>query len=400
MMQIPFFMKPLILLLALALLNSGCAIGFTDRHPYQPPVMTGDGIATGTLAEVKIDSQMILKALGRIEQGTYGEVHSLLIYKDDKLVLEEYFDGHEYQWDAPKHHGELVSWNRDLPHCIHSVSKSITSLCVGIAIDQGFIENEQQSIFDYLPDHQHLRTEETKYITIEHLLSGTSGLQWAEWSAPLSSMANDQVAIYFSGMEPVDYVLGKPMVAAPGTHFTYSGGNIDVLAVIVENASGMSFQEFSRNFLFEPLGLDSAYWDLVYPTGEVQAASGMKATPRELVKIGAMMLQDGSWKGKQILSEHWVEKCRDPYLGSGGIHIPGEDMKDFGYSYAWWTRKIRYRGQEIHWYSGNGWGGQKLIVLPDINTVVVFTGARYTKKVREYEIFERFILPAVSPLKP
>jgi len=205
MMQKQFLMKTLIILLTLSLLNSGCARDFTDYRPYQPPVETGDGLATGTLAEVKIDTQMILKALSSIEQGKYGEV---------------------------------------------------------------------------------------------------------------------------------------------------------------------------------------------------QVAGGMKATPRELLKIGAMMLHHGSWKGKQIISEHWVEKCRDPYSGSGGINIPGEDMKDFGYSYAWWTKKIQYRGKEIHWYSGNGWGGQKLIVLPEINTVVVFTGARYTKKVREYEIFERFILPAISPVKP
>ena len=100
---------------------------------------------------MNIDSVLIEKAVSEIYSGKYKEVHSMLIFKDDKLVLEEYFTGHDYQWDAPNHHGELVTWDRSMQHCLHSVTKSIISICIGIAIDQGFIESVHQSIFDYLP---------------------------------------------------------------------------------------------------------------------------------------------------------------------------------------------------------------------------------------------------------
>ena len=375
-------------------LLSNCNNG--DYHPYiyQRPEKTNDGIECGTLKEAYLDTEMIIKAVNRIHRGSFKEIHSMLIFKDDMLVLEEYFKGHEYQWDAPGHHGNLVAWNKDMLHHAHSVSKSITSICTGIAIDKGYIKNVNQSIFNYLPDYQHLKTEENKHITIEHLLTGTSGLQWAEWNAPLSSMENDQIAIWFHENGPVDFVLGRPMVAKPGTYFTYSGGNIELLGVIIENASGMAFEDFSEKFLFEPLGIDSAYWQLKYPSGEVHAAAGLKISPRDMVKIGAAMLNNGVWDGEQVLPVQWVVKSMYSFPGTEGIRIPGEDLGKVGYSYAWWTKKINHKGREINWFSANGWGGQKIVVLPELNSVIVFTGGTYSDKVVEYKIFKRFILPA------
>ena len=105
-------------------------------------------------------------------------------------TLEEYFPGHKYQWDAPYHLGEWVSWDRDMNHHLMSSTKSVTSALIGIAIDLGFIQSVHQSIFDYLPEHRHLATEGKEEITIEHLLTMTSGLEWREWSAPYSSYEN------------------------------------------------------------------------------------------------------------------------------------------------------------------------------------------------------------------
>jgi CubicO group peptidase (beta-lactamase class C family) len=389
-------MKSLGILTAIVLLHLACSDRFLDDNPYRAPQDLNDGLEAGTLEEVGIDSQLVFKASARIRKGRYGEVHSMLIYKDNRLVFEEYYKGHDYQWDAPKHYGDLVNWNATMPHYAHSVSKSITSMCVGIAVDQGLIRDVHQSIFDYLPGYEYLQTEENKYITIEHLLTGTSGLLWAEWSAPLSSMDNDQIAIWFHDKGPVDFVLSRPMIAPPGTYFTYSGGNIEILGVILENASGMPFEDFSRKYLFDPLGLDSAYWGIIYNTGEVHAAAGLLVTPREMVKIGATMLNNGFWDGKEILSDNWVTKSAYPYAGNVGINVPGEDLKDMGYSYTWWTREIPYHGRTIHWFSANGWGGQKIIVLPELDAVVVFTGANYTSKVKQYAIFEDYLLPALD----
>jgi CubicO group peptidase (beta-lactamase class C family) len=380
-----------------SLLLSSCEMyNTTAQYSYQYPDSLSDGFYVGSLAEVNMSTRPIEEAVNKIYRGQYKEVHSMLIYKDGKLVLEEYFKGHDFQWDAPDHHSDLVSWDRDMPHYTHSVSKSITSMCVGIAIDKGFIENAQQSIFDYLPDYQYLKTEGKHRITIEHLLTGTSGLQWAEWNAPLSSVANDQIAIWFSEKSPVDFVLSRPLVSETGTHFVYSGGNFDVLGVILENASGLSFQDFSEKYLFEPLGMDSAYWHQVYPTGEVHAAGGLRATPREMVKLGVSMLELGSWNGQHIISEDWVEYCAKPYPGNRGINIPGEPSGKLGYSYSWWTKDYTVGGKRIHMYAAGGWGGQHIMVLPEVNMVVVFTGGNYLSKRPPFKILEKYILPAID----
>jgi CubicO group peptidase (beta-lactamase class C family) len=386
-------MKLLSVLLIL-FLTAKCEKDFSTEYPYDIPTEINDGLKTGSLNDVEIDEDMLRKAVGRIDNGKYGEIHSMLIYKDNMLVFEDYYEGHQYQWDAPGHYGNYVQWNRDLQHCIHSDTKSITSLCIGIAIDKGYIKSVHQSIFDYLPDYQHFNNNNKEYVSIEHLLTMTSGFRWEEWGVSLASVENDQIGIWFWEKGPMNYVLGRELVAVPGTRFNYSGGDIQILVEILENATGMKIDEFSRKYLFEPLGISTYDWWLVFPSGEIQGAGGLKLTPRDMVKIGAMMLNKGFWDGKQIISEEWVSKCTVPYAGNSGIKVPGEDLGKVGYSYTWWTKDFTYRGDEISMYFALGWGGQKIIVLPDLDMVIAFNGANYNSKVHQFEILERFILPA------
>ncbi|UCH14701.1 MAG: serine hydrolase, partial [Bacteroidales bacterium] len=313
----------------------------------------------------------------------------------DMLVFEDYYTGHQYQWDAPKHYGDFVTWSQDMQHCIHSDTKSFTSLCIGIAIDKGYIKNANQSIFDYLPNYQHLRTEEKEKITIENLLTMTSGLKWEEWDVSLSSIENDQIGIWFWEDGPINYALGRDLEAEPGTRFNYSGGDIQILVEILKNATGMKLDEFSGKHLFEPMGVTSYDWWLIFPSGEIHGAGGLKLIPRDMVKIGAMMLNKGIWNETRIISEDWVMKCASSYPGNNDIKIPGEDKGKVGYSYTWWTKDFTYNNDNISMYFAVGWGGQKIIVLPSLDMVIVFTGANYTSKVHEFELIERFILPAI-----
>ena len=184
-------MKSSIFITAILLINFACSSTFSDTLLHDPPIDIDDGLSVGTLEEVQLDSQLIIKAIGKIRDGKYGEVHSMLIYKDHMLVAEEYFQGHRYKWDAPDYHGELVNWDMSMAHEMMSVTKSFTSACIAISIDKGFIESVHQSIFDYLPDHQHLKTNNREYITIEHLITMTSGLAWDEWTVVHGSAAND-----------------------------------------------------------------------------------------------------------------------------------------------------------------------------------------------------------------
>ncbi len=253
-----------IVAILLVLATSSCNSTSNGRN-YQVPEQTTDGLQVASMEQLGFNTSLITDVVDRIERGKYGEVHSILIYKDDKLVLEEYFPGHTYQWDAPGHKGEWVAWDSEMQHCIQSDTKSITSLCIGIAMDKGFIESVNQSIFDYLPDYQHLNINNKEYITIEHLLTMTSGLQWEEWAISLSSVENDQIAIFFSDVGPINYVLGSDFAAVPGTRFNYSGGDIQILVEILENATGMQLDEFSEKYLFEPLGITSFDWWLKFP---------------------------------------------------------------------------------------------------------------------------------------
>jgi CubicO group peptidase (beta-lactamase class C family) len=383
-------------IIVLLLLLVGCQSEPAIQYIYQPPENINDGLAVGTLDEANIDSALIEKAVNDISRGKYKEVHSILIFKDNKLVLEEYFAGHEYIWDAPNHHGELVTWDRSMPHEIMSDTKSITSTCIGIAMDKGFVESVHQSIFDYLPEHQHLNTDGKDRITIEHLLTMTSGLEWDEWSAPLSSSNNDIVGIWFSDKDPITFVLERPLQDEPGASFTYSGGNMIVLGEIIRHATEMNIDEFSGKYLFGPLGVDSFDWWEQFENGVFETGGGLKMTPRDMVKIGVTFLNNGVWNGQQIISEQWVEESSIPYGGNNGIDVPGTDKKDVGYSYSWWTKTFSVSGKEINMFYAGGWGGQNIFVFPDLNTVVVTTGGTYTSSTRTMALLEKYIIPALN----
>jgi len=383
-------------LLSVGCLFVGCKCDPNIQYTYQPPENINDGFEVGSLDEVNIDSELIEKAVNNIYCGKYKEVHSMLIFKDAKLVFEEYFPGHKYQWDAPNHHGELVTWDRDMLHKIMSDTKSITSACIGIAIDEGFIESVHQSIFDYLPEHQHLNTDGKDKITIEHLLTMTSGLEWDEWSAPLSSSNNDIVGIWFSDKDPISYILERPLVDEPGTSFTYSGGNMIVLGEIIKYATNMNIDEFSGKYLFKPLGIDSFNWYNRFENGVIETGGGLEITPRDMAKIGVTFLNEGVWNWNQIISEQWVEKSATTFPGNTGINIPGTDKKDVGYSYSWWTKQYSESGKEIHMFYAGGWGGQNIFVFPNLNTVVVTTGGTYTSSTRTMTLLEKYIIPAFN----
>ncbi len=383
------------IILVLSLIFIGCKCVPTIQYSYHPPEYINDGFEVGTLEEVNIDSVLLKNAIGKINCGTYDEIHSMLIFKDSKLVFEEYFEGHKYKWNGANHHGEWINWDKSTPHGIQSVSKSITSTCIEIAIDKGFIKSVQQSIFDYLPDHQQLKTSDTKKITIEHLLTMTSGLEWDEWEAPISNASNDIIGIGVQEKDPLAFVLEKPLIHKPGTTFNYSGGNTEILGEIIKNATNMDLDEFSKEHLFKPLAIDSSNWAIRYNNGVIGAGGGLVITPRDMMKIGVMFLNNGIYNDTQIIAKQWIEKSVTQYSNNTEIYIPGHASGSYGYSYSWWLKSYTKPGKEINMYSALGWGGQGIIILPELNTVVVFTGGNYIHNVKMIEILEEYILPAI-----
>lgn len=387
----------------LTLLFTGCGADPSGQYTYQPPVAIDDGLAVGSLDEVNVDSTLLVEAVNDIAGGEYGEIHSLLIFKDDQLVFEKYFTGHDYKWDGPDFQGTWVNWSLDKEHNIHSAGKSITSACIGIAIDQGFIESVDQSIFDYLPEHQHLNTPGRDKITIEHLLAMTSGLEWDEWGSSYADSSNDVIALWLDCDDPIACILQKPLVSEPGTDFTYSGGNIVVLGEIIRNATGMDIEAFSGRYLFEPLGIETPEWPWI--NDKVIFGGDQRLTPREMLKIGVTYLNDGVWDGRQIVSEEWVAKSATPYPGPDNSWFnnfarpipPGEGTwGPRGYSYTWWTHQFSHSGEKYPAFWAFGWGGQRIIVLPDQDTVVVLTGGNYTSTDPTLKIVTKHVIPALD----
>jgi CubicO group peptidase (beta-lactamase class C family) len=388
-------MKSIVLILTMtSLMVSSCELFETSaQYTYTPPAFVEDGLEVGSLENMDVELDAIEKAVSEITGGRYEEVHSLLIIKDNKLVLDEYFTGHEWKWDAPSHHGNQVEWEMTMPHNIHSAAKSLTSACIGIAIDKGFIESANESIFEYLPDHQHLRKNGKERITIEHLLTMTSGLKWREWSAPYSSGENPVIDIWFQELDPVTYILEKPLVNEPGTAFNYSTGNMILLGEILRFATSLDIDDFSNTYLFQPLGIDSSSWPEVYPNGALN--NTLYITPRAMAKFGLLYLNKGMWNGQRIVSEEWVERSRLDYPGNHDIDIPGEASGKMGYSYSWWTKSYNEDGKTIHMYTASGFGGQHIMVLPEVSSVVVFTGGNYVSRRPTFKILKKYIIPAL-----
>ena len=389
-------MKIIIILSVISFLNLGCSKNFSEDHPYQPPENIGDGLNVGTLEEAKMDTQLILNASARIHQGKYGEVHSMLIYKDDMLVYEEYFPGHRFKMDGPGYYGEYVQWDKTMPHGIMSCTKSFTSACINIAIQKGYIESVHQSIFDYLPDYQEFNTGDKSRIIIEHLLTMTSGLEWNEWNAPHATAANDIDRLYIVCYEdPLSCVLERPVVTEPGASFTYNGGGIITLGEILRNATGVDIVEFSKRYLFKPLGIDTIEW-AGFPNGEIETGGGLKLLPRDMLKFGVTYLNGGIWNGEKIVSPDWVEKSSVIYGNNKKIKIPIEDSGINGYGYTWWISEVGSGRNKTQMYRANGWGGQVIMVLLEKDMVVVFTSGNYTSRSSLFKILERFILPAIK----
>ncbi len=374
---------------------AGCSNQPLD-YIYSRPAQLDDGLESGSIDEVRIDVNTLGRGIDRIRDGKYGEIHSLLIYKDGKLVLEEYYPGHVYQWDRQNYHGSYVNWDQDRKHNVHSAGKSITSACIGIAIDEGFIESVEQSIFDYLPEYQHLSTDGKDQITIEHLLTMTSGLKWKEWGVSYSDGNNDLIKLWIDCSDPVKCILEKPLISQPGTDYTYSGGDMVVLGKIIQNATDLDIEAFSWQYLFEPMDVETPPWKWIDDTGVIYAGGGQELTSREMLKFGVTYLNSGTWDGQQIIPEEWVSLSSVPFGNNTGIKVPGVDGGRKGYGYTWWIWDTEHNGDKLNTFFAFGWGGQYIIVIPELETVIVFTGGIYTSNMHNFKIMERYILAAME----
>ena len=168
-----------------------------------------------------------------------------------------------------------------------------------------------------------------------------------------------------------------------------------LLGEIIKNATGMDTEAFANEYLFAPLAIDPVEWSR-FDNGVINGSGQQRMSSREMLKFGVMFLNDGVWNGQQIISEEWVDFSSVPFVNNTGIKVPGADGGRKGYGYTWWTWSTKHNGEKLDTYYASGWGGQKIIVIPELETVIVFTGGNYTSKTHSFSILEKYILAAFS----
>jgi hypothetical protein len=267
-----------------------------------------------------------------------------------------------------------------------SVTKSVNSILIGIALDQHLIRSVDEKLSAFFPEYAGLFANSAKdTLRLKHLLSMTTGLSWDEWTYPYTDARNEAFGMYPS-KDPVRYVLERLLVAPPGTKFVYNSGISVTLGEVLYKVSGLRADTFAVRYLFAPLGISDYKW-VKFPNGIVQTEGGLSLRPRDMAKIGYLFVNGGRWQGKQIVSEEWIRE-------STTQHAP-----DRAYGYQWWLGWFRVRDRvPVVCYSAQGLGGQFIFVFPELQMVAVFTGWNDdTLLAQPIDMLQRYLLPAATP---
>lgn len=364
----------------------------TAGYQYTVPLQTEDGWEIASLTSVGMDQLPMINCMNDLSEVAEHRIHSLLIIKDGKLVFEEYFQGDKF--NLAQFTGES-GFDRDDTHNLCSVTKSFTSALIGIAIDQGYIQSVNQSVFDFFPEYAYiLNTEPEKSdITLEHLLTMTSGLEWDDETYSYFDPRNDMYRL-FSNSNPIKYILLKPLIETPGTFFAYRNCNTNVLGEIVRKASEDRLDVFAEKYLFSKLGISDFEWQML-PNNAVFCSGDLRLRPRDMAKFGYLFLNGGLWEGKQIISQQWID------ISTQKLIDPNNYTTNFswadGYGYQWWIWEDIY-GVNFSAYFASGWGGQWIIIAPQQNLVVVSTAGNYYTDMRMpiERIIVDYIIPSIS----
>jgi CubicO group peptidase (beta-lactamase class C family) len=373
----------------------GFAAAFVLALPYAPaqssetcgtPVTLDDGWPTASPESVGIDGARLCGIAARLK-GSGADVRAVVVVRHGKLVFEQYFRGYDERWDIPGQY----AYDATTKHDMRSVSKSVVSLLVGIAIDRKLIGSVDEPVVKFFPEFSAVKTAGWDGITVRHLLTMSSGIKWDEnlaWTDP----ANDEPHLG-ADADPIRYVLAKPIAAPPNAIWTYNGGGTDLLGSILERVSGKSLEAFAREALFQPLGVTDWEWKTYPKNGKVAPAVGLRVRPRDAAKIGQLVLNHGSWDGRQIVPEAWIAQSVKPRFQAigyfGGL---------FFYGYQWWLGRTLSQDKEVTWIAAVGLGGQRIFIIPDLDLVVMTTSGLYTSPRQgnaALDILYSFVVPSI-----
>lgn len=327
-----------IVILYLCFILTGCKDNPTD--PGSAIIDLSNELSTASPASQNIDASQLEAAYQKAGQTT--GLQSLLVLRNGLLVAEEYFSG----------------YNENRLNHVRSVTKSVISTLIGIAIEKGFLQNTNQTLAEYLGPYAENLDAQKGQITIEQLLTMTSGFSWNE-------TGGNEYSTWRSSVDQINYVIDKPLVATPGLQFNYNSGAVHLLSVILTRATGMSTLDFADKYLFGPLGISIVAWEQV--SGNFyNGGAGLQFTARDMAKFGLLFLQNGFSGDQEIVPSAWVQQSWQQHQTLG---FSFGAMQSVHYGYLWWMDKGQNHDAFLAW----GYGGQFVYCVPDLNLVVIAT---------------------------
>jgi len=370
------------LLLILLLVCSGCekedaagpfpAEDFLAEGSYLGPYWPTAGWKYCRPEEVGMDSEKLKELNDEILLllELHIDVHSVMIIKDGYVVAEQY-----YSEDYPA----------DSLHSVYSVTKSLSSALLGIAIELGFISNENALMTDFFPDYEIANLSPAKQsITLKHLLTMSAGFEWYELEYPYGDERNTFYNFVRSS-DRFQFALDRPMSTDPGIEYSYSSGASHLLSAIIQESTGVRADSFALEHVFRPLGIEDYYWP-IDAQGVAYGGHGARMLPGDMAKFGYLYLKNGLWENQQIVPSAWVELSQQK-------HMERKYIPDYFYGYHWWVSDDAY-------YSAVGYGGQWVVVVPEHQLVVVFTNNFVEGDHLQWSTPERllrtYILPAID----
>lgn len=352
------------------------------RYAYAPPITEADGWTVGSLADAGMDVATITRFIERILTSVPSpadplNIHSLLIARHGRLVLEEYFHG----------------FDKDRVHDMRSASKSITSVLIGIAGDRGVRISPSTLAAPLLENRT--TDERKKRITLGDFLHMTSGLDIDDAN---SSSRGEEGRMWRQKDQPdfCRYAFELPMVHDPGSNRPiYGSASTNLAGCALRTATGRWLPELFDEYFARPLEITRYAMNLM-PNGEAYAGGGLYMRPRDQLKLGQLFLARGRWNGKSVVSETWV---RQSTVRRGDLAPRIDSDVAHGYGYAWHFREVSALGRTLSYYWAGGNGGQLIIVVPTLDMVIGFTGGDYAQARKylrwEIEDMPRYIFPAV-----
>jgi CubicO group peptidase (beta-lactamase class C family) len=326
------------------------------------PAAMADGWPVASAAQQGLDPKLICAIGPSLQELAGAEPNGVVVIRHGALVYEAYFSGADQRW--PEHH-----WDEPLPvlphdaetkHDLSSITKNVLALLVGVALDRGAIKTIDAPALDFFPDYADLRAPDRDRITLRDLMTMRAGLRWVY--KPYLSMARQMDA----APDPYRFVLEQPVTAAPGTVYRYNNGAAELVGAIVQKVTGRPLDQFAKEAVLDPIGITDWEWGRM-ANGDPGASWGLRLRPRDLAKIGQLVLDHGAWLGRQIVSAAWIKEMTTPEVAT----------RSGAYGYLWSLDRATIGGRDIDLIAGYGWGGQLLCVVPSLDMVIVVTAGVY-----------------------